>query len=99
MSRAELWKALGEATDAVQAAGDEYARTPTPTDPERGYGAHWWLATDGSGIFNASGYKGQYIVVAPAWDVVLVRTGDSEPEQRGAVITALAELVRAFPRA
>ena len=77
----------------------DYARTPTPTDPERGYGAHWWLATDGSGIFNASGYKGQYIVVAPAWDVVLVRTGDSEPEQRGAVITALAELVRTFPRA
>jgi CubicO group peptidase (beta-lactamase class C family) len=75
----------------------DYARTPTPTDVEQGYGAHWWLATDGSGIFNASGYKGQYIVVAPAWDLVLVRTGDSEPEQRGAVITALAELIRAFP--
>ncbi len=30
MSRAELWKALGEATDAVQAAGDEYTRAPTP---------------------------------------------------------------------
>ncbi len=30
MSRAELWKALGEATDAVQAAGDEYTRASTP---------------------------------------------------------------------
>ncbi len=76
----------------------DYARTPTATDPERSYGAHWWLAQDGSGIFNASGYKGQYIVVAPAWDLVLVRTGDSEPEQRGAVLRALADLVRAFPR-
>jgi CubicO group peptidase (beta-lactamase class C family) len=77
----------------------DYARTPTPTDPEQSYGAHWWLAQDGSGIFNASGYKGQYIVVAPAWDLVLVRTGDSDPEQRAAVITALADLIRAFPRA
>jgi len=76
----------------------DYARTATPTDSERSYGAHWWLAQDGSGIFNASGYKGQYIVVAPEWDVVLVRTGDSEPEQRGEVIRALAELIRAFPR-
>ncbi len=75
----------------------DYARTPTPTDPERSYGAHWWLARDGSQIFNASGYKGQYIVVAPACDLVLVRTGDSEPEQRGAVLRALSELVRAFP--
>ena len=75
----------------------DYARTPTPTDPLRSYGAHWWLARDGSQIFNASGYKGQYIVVAPAWDLVLVRSGDSEPEQRGAVLRALAELVRAFP--
>ena len=30
MSRAELWKDLGEATDAVQAAGDEYTRASTP---------------------------------------------------------------------
>ncbi len=30
MSRAELWKALADATDAVQAAGDEYTRASTP---------------------------------------------------------------------
>ena len=30
MSRAALWAALGEATDAVQAAYDECAREPTP---------------------------------------------------------------------
>ncbi|MBW2279794.1 MAG: serine hydrolase [Deltaproteobacteria bacterium] len=76
----------------------DYARTPTPTDPEASYGAHWWLAQDGSPIFNASGYKGQYIVVVPDRDLVLVRTGDSEPEQRGAVLRALAELVRCFGR-
>ncbi len=30
MSRAALWQALAGATDAVQAAGDEYAHAPTP---------------------------------------------------------------------
>ena len=30
MSRAALWATLGEATDAVQVAGDEYTRAPTP---------------------------------------------------------------------
>ena len=30
MSRADLWAALGKATDAVQAAGDKYTRAPTP---------------------------------------------------------------------
>ena len=30
MSRAEIWKALADATDAVQAAGDEYARASPP---------------------------------------------------------------------
>ncbi len=30
MSRAELWAALSEATDAVQAAGDDYTWEATP---------------------------------------------------------------------
>ena len=30
MSRVALWQALAGATDAVQAAGDEYAHAPTP---------------------------------------------------------------------
>ena len=31
MSRAELWQALGEAAEVVQAAVDAYEREPTPT--------------------------------------------------------------------
>ena len=61
------------------------------------YGAHWWLAMDGSGIFNASGYRGQYIVVDPRRDLVLVRLGGSTPEQRVNVVDALAEVTRSFP--
>jgi CubicO group peptidase (beta-lactamase class C family) len=75
----------------------DYARTPTRTSPEAEYGAHWWLAQDGSGIFNASGYRGQYIVVDPSRDLVVVRLGASEPEQRGAVYLFLREVVQSFP--
>ena len=34
MSRAELWAALADATDAVQAATDAYERAPTPQTRE-----------------------------------------------------------------
>ncbi len=68
------------------------------TAPSAGeYGAHWWLAMNGSGIFNASGYNGQYIIIDPSRDLVVVRLGASTPEQRVHVVGALAELVRAFP--
>ena len=61
------------------------------------YGAHWWLASDGSGIFHASGYNGQYIVIDPSRDLVLVRLGASSPEQRVHVVHSLAAIVGAFP--
>jgi CubicO group peptidase (beta-lactamase class C family) len=74
----------------------QYARTPTPAS-SGWYGAHWWLSLDGSGRFHASGYRGQYIIVDPARDLVLVRLGGSTPEQRVAVMNFLREAVECFP--
>lgn len=60
-----------------------YATTPTPTDPTRGYGAHWWLNAGGawSGVprdaFRAQGFEGQYLSVIPSADVVIVRLGQT----------------------
>ena len=75
----------------------DHGRTLTPTSLGE-YGAHWWLAMDGSGIFNASGYNGQYIVIDPSRDLVLVRLGLSPAEIRPNVVHSLARIVRAFPR-
>ncbi len=75
----------------------DQGRRATPASAGE-YGAHWWLALDGSGIFNASGYNGQYIVIDPTRDLVLVRLGASSPEQRVAVVQQLAGIVRSFPR-
>lgn len=74
----------------------DHARTPTPASFDR-YGAHWWLALDGTGIFTANGYQGQYVVVDPSRDLVLVRLGVSTPEQRVPVVHDLRRLVGAFP--
>lgn len=75
----------------------DYARTPTPASNGE-YGAHWWLAPEGDGIFSANGYQGQYVYVAPAQDVVAVRLGASTSEQQPLVKAWLADLVRRFPR-
>jgi CubicO group peptidase (beta-lactamase class C family) len=74
----------------------DHARTPTPASFGQ-YGGHWWLATDGSGIFHGSGFRGQYIAVDPTRDLVLVRSGDSTPEQRGQVLRSLRRAVECFP--
>ena len=74
----------------------DHARTVTPASAGE-YGAHWWLALDGSGIFNASGYRGQYLAIDPSRDLVVVRLGGSTPEQRGNVLRSLAALVDCFP--
>jgi CubicO group peptidase (beta-lactamase class C family) len=75
----------------------DHARTPTPASKGE-YGAHFWLALNGSGIFHCSGFQGQYIAIDPSRDLVLVRLGRSKPEQRGAVYRSLDRMARSFPR-
>ena len=77
----------------------DYARRPTwrqPAAPEGKYGAHWWLDFFGSGVFSANGYDGQYVIVRPDRDLVVVRSGlcplDRTPWLQG----RLKALVRLF---
>lgn len=58
-----------------------FVRTPAPAQPAEGagYGAQFWLMNDASGVpqgtFYAAGNRGQYIVIIPALDAVIVRQG------------------------
>ncbi|MEO7398388.1 MAG: serine hydrolase, partial [Ilumatobacteraceae bacterium] len=54
------------------------ARTVTAVDespPHFGYGAHWWIWRDQPGSLAAHGYEGQYIIVVPERDLVIVHLG------------------------
>jgi CubicO group peptidase (beta-lactamase class C family) len=76
----------------------DHARTPTRHCAGQ-YGAHFWLAQDGSGAFSANGFLSQYIVMVPSRDLVLVRLGNTPVEKKRALLLSLAELIRAFPEA
>jgi len=60
----------------------DFVRTPAPATAERGnqYGGQWWLVPDGRGdvpgdAYSTAGNRGQYVVVVPSHDLVIVRRG------------------------
>ena len=63
----------------------DYARTPTWQQPDGQadgpYGASWWLDLAGPGTFSANGYDGQFIVLCPDRDLIIVRHGVTPAEQ------------------
>ena len=58
----------------------DYTRTPTPIEDTPGwdYGAHFYLRKDDRGSFNMSGHEGQFIVMDPSTDTIIVRLGLSK---------------------
>ncbi len=60
----------------------EFVRTPAPSTAERGnqYGGQWWLVPDNvdyvpKDAYSTAGNRGQYVVVVPSHDLVIVRRG------------------------
>jgi CubicO group peptidase (beta-lactamase class C family) len=77
----------------------EHARAFTASDPVDGfdYGRHWWLWPAFPGTFGAHGYEGQYTIVSPERDLVVVHLGKSPFDQRASLVEHLHRVVRAFP--
>lgn len=73
----------------------EAARTPIAIDPEtgNGYGHHWWTWPRLPGALVATGYEGQYTIVIPEEDLVVVRLGKTPAEIRTNVVDDLIALV------
>jgi hypothetical protein len=70
-----------------------YVTRPTPKAPKGEYGAHWWLNAGAPGnaadrmwpklppdTYAATGHNGQYALVVPSADLVIVRLGLSLPD-------------------
>ncbi len=60
----------------------EFVRTPAPATAERGnfYGGQWWLVPDDrkdvpGDAYSTAGNRGQYVIVVPTHDLVIVRRG------------------------
>ncbi len=78
----------------------DYARTEVAVDPDPphfGYGAHWWIWRDQPGGLAAHGYEGQYIIVLPERDLVVVHLGKIPADVRAPLIPKLRTLIEAFP--
>ncbi len=60
----------------------DFVRTPAPATAERGsfYGGQWWLVPDDradvpADAYSTAGNRGQFVIVVPSHDVVIVRRG------------------------
>jgi CubicO group peptidase (beta-lactamase class C family) len=75
----------------------DFSRTPTGrTEEGRTHTSHWWLFPDNPwGAYFASGYEGQYVVVVPPLELVVVRLGQTTAE-RDRVEDELARLIGSF---
>ena len=78
----------------------DLARTPVSTSDEPpffGYGTHWWIWPELPGSLAAHGYEGQYVLVVPDRDLVVVQLSKVPADARPPLLAALRELVEAFP--
>lgn len=87
----------------------DHARTFVAHDPESDrmsgvdggfdYGRHWWMWPRYPGSLAAHGYEGQYILVVPDRELVVVHLGKTEASQRHHVGAALQGIADAAPTA
>jgi CubicO group peptidase (beta-lactamase class C family) len=97
--------------DGVSASGDRvlpegwaaHGRTVIARDESAddgaggfGYGRHWWTWLRHPGSMAAHGYDGQYVLVVPDRELVVVHLGMTPVEHRPLVVRGIAEIVEGF---
>ena len=77
----------------------DHARTFVAHDDEDGldFGRHWWLWPDQPGSLAGHGYEGQYCVVVPDRELVVVHLGKAPVETRAALTDRLRAIINCVP--
>ena len=83
----------------------EFVTTPAPASAPNGnnYGGQFWLVPDDrndvpSSAFSTSGHRGQYVIVVPTHDTVIVRRGLDYGRQGFDRWDLVREVLKAIPR-
>jgi len=80
----------------------KYVTTPSGPQPEGafGYGATFWLINNSPGVpadaFAAFGNRGQYVVIVPSRDIVIVRRGEDPAGARFDIAKFTADILAAL---
>lgn len=83
----------------------DFVRTPAPSTANRGnfYGGQFWLVPDErkdvpKDAYSTAGNRGQYVVIVPSHDLVIVRRGLDWGRQGFGRWDMTREVLKAFPR-
>lgn len=89
---------LGSGERILPAGWLDHARTKVARDPESGfdYGRHWWMWPQFPGSVSCHGYQGQYTIVVPDRELVLVHLGLTSIDVAPKLRLRLAELIESF---
>jgi CubicO group peptidase (beta-lactamase class C family) len=76
----------------------DHARLPVSFDDEGGfgYGRHWWLWPQYDGSLACHGFEGQFTVVVPDRDLVVVHLGKSPAAARQPLLSGLVDIIDAY---
>ena len=89
---------LGTGERILPVGWTAHAAHQIATDEETGlgYGRHWWSWPEFPGSYSCHGYEGQYIVVVPDAEVVLVHLGKIDISLAPALRGRLGEMISAL---
>ena len=97
----ELYRHDGVTSEGVRVLPEgwsEHARGFSALDPENGceYGRHWWMWPEIPGSLVCHGHEGQYIVVVPDRELVVVHLGKTPSDETAELRARLRDMIRLF---